>query len=183
MVLLAFALTFAPGCARPSSGGAGTATWTPARALDTASEVLTQLRWIVPAVLGVTQALPLDVATQADLRNVFGNIVLPALGGLDRVVTTYANRGGGSGDCELYAASGALTQALVETGQALRRADYQTPAEVVQVAATLGGVLDELPPRCATGDAGFRATGQERAVTLQTLQRDPVLRPFPPLRP
>lgn len=185
--LLAFLSAVPLGCARPVQTGDTSATYTPGGLAATAASIAEQLDWILPAVASaVGNLLPEGALREGVFEAVraIRDITLPAF---QESLDLYRTRGGGRGQCELYAASGALSHGLLRAGQKLGEAGWQAPAEILRVAATLGGLLDELPPRCAPDDAGFRAAGRSAYESLAALpgsfrSRGVALRPFPALR-
>ena len=184
LMLAVVAITAAPACRQqPPHDDAGT--YQPTGPSDTADSIINYAEWVLPGVKAIVSLLPIGSEVKAGIVRVVEAVQRDILFGFRDAVQTFRERGGDTDRCNLYAASGAFTEGLLDIGRAIIGAGYQIPAEVMQIVQSLGGVVDELAPRCEA-DAGFRSFGAENLraaseATADARRRGVTLRPFPPV--
>ncbi len=168
---------------RPPPGAPAIAPRSNADVMDTVADVLS---WALPGAAAITNLLPIDPAAKAAVVAALNRAASEGLPAVRAAVATYRARGGGAGDCELYAASGALRDLLKGVARAMFASGYSFASEIERALSSVGAVVDDFAPRCVP-DAGFYTAAGADASELRSLaERAAVehgrdLRPFPPI--
>jgi hypothetical protein len=170
-LILAVALLTSPAACGPRpvpvDGGAVTpASWT-----DTAHVVLDTLRWAVPAVRAVTNAILPEPSRTVVGRALDG--VTDAAGRLSLAVQAYEARGGDR--CAAYAAVGGVHVAIVQLAQVLADNGIAAGVVIERVADGLASIGDALVPACQS-DAGWASAGDASNAQLRAVARSAAAR-------
>lgn len=183
LVLAALAVGCRP--ATPPGPGQTPVTVAPRDNADVMQTVADTLSWVLPGAAAIVRILPIGPSEKQAIVAALDRAAADGLPAVHRAVATYRERGGG-GECELYAASGALRELLIGVARASFPAGYGLAREIEQVLSTVGAVVDDFAPRCAP-DAGFYSAAASDASRLAAMRERAAvelgreLRPFPPV--
>ncbi len=190
LLFLAFTLATAVtlGCrpAGPTPPGPTPVTVAPRNNADVMQTVHDTLAWVLPGAASIARILPLDPGQKAAIVAALDLAARDGLPPVQRAISVYRERGGGSGECELHAASGALRELLIGVARATFPAGYGLAREIEQVLVTVGGVVDDFASRCVR-DAGFFSAAAADASSLAAareraeVELGRALRPYPPI--
>jgi hypothetical protein len=153
---------------------------------DVMQRVHDTLAWVLPGAASIARILPMPSAMKDVIVSALDRAAREGLPPVQRAISVYRERGGGTGACELSAASGALRELLLGVARATFPAGYGLAREIEQVLISVGGVLADVAPRCAV-DAGFySAAADDARVIAAARDRAAVelgheLRPYPPI--